>query len=778
MSETDDSTPPPTSVDAVLARLTLEEKASLVLGSDFWHTAGVERLGVPAVRVADGPHGLRVQPEDAEQAEIGGSLPATCFPTASALASSWDPVLLADVGHALAHEARAQGVSVLLGPGINIKRSPLCGRNFEYLSEDPHLAGELAHALVDAVQSHGVGTSLKHFAANNQEDDRLRVSAEVDERTLREIYLPAFERVVTGAQPWTVMCAYNKVNGTYASEHHWLLTRVLREEWGFTGLVVSDWGAVHDRVAALAAGLDLEMPPALGRSDAAVSAAVREGRLPETVLDAAVRRVLELEERSRPALLQAPEGFPASTHHALARRAAAESAVLLKNDGGLLPLAPDAGSRVAVVGAFAQDPRFQGAGSSEVNPTQVDSPLEQLRAALPDVEVTYAPGFDLASDRLDERLLADAQDAAAQADVVVAFLGLPGFAESEGFDRTHLDLPGNQVDVLTAVRRACERVVVVLANGSVVRLSTWEHLATALLETHLGGQAVGGAVADLLTGALTPSGKLAETVPLRLEDTPSYLAFPGDSQVVRYGEGLFVGYRGFDAVDREVSHPFGFGLSYTTFALEGPAVEVHGSVAGGDLEVSVTVRVRNTGARPGAEVVQVYVADPQASVTRPLRELRGFAKVFLAPGESREVTIRLGERAFAYWSVLHRRWVVEAGEFVLHVGTSSRDFPHAHAVRLEAPSVALPLTRGSTLREWLDDDAGREALTGALADAGGDLGVLAPARTTMTGPMPVASVATFGVGGLTHAVLDEAVGRLAPPDGPAPARPTGHEPPA
>ncbi len=380
--------------DDLLDRLTLEEKASLVLGSDFWHTAAVERLGIPRVMVADGPHGMRVQPDDRQEG-IGGSLPATCFPTASGLASSWDPALLARVGDALAQEALAQGISVVLGPGINMKRSPLCGRNFEYLSEDPYLAGELALAMVQAVQAHGVGTSLKHFAANNQEDDRLRVSAEVDERTLREIYLPAFERVVTGAQPWTVMCSYNRVNGVHASQHPWLLTDVLRGEWGFAGLVMSDWGAVRDRVAALEAGLDLEMPPALGRSDVAVVEAVRAGTLDEAVLDTAVRRVLALVDKSRPALGSDHPDFDVEAHHALARTAATASAVLLRNEHDLLPLDLSDGQHVAVVGAFARTPRYQGAGSSQVHPTRVDVPLDELRAALPDgVAVTAAEGFD------------------------------------------------------------------------------------------------------------------------------------------------------------------------------------------------------------------------------------------------------------------------------------------------------------------------------------------------------------------------------------------------
>src|SRR5215207_6572354 len=447
----------PSNLTALVAELPLEEKASLVIGSAFWYTAPIERLGVPRIMVSDGPHGLRAQLEEADHVGLSGSVPATCFPTASALGSSWNPNLFNEVGQALAREARACGVSVVLGPGINMKRSPLCGRNFEYVAEDPWLAGELAVATVQGLQSLGVGTSLKHYAANNQETDRLRVSAEIDERTLREIYLPAFERVVTEAQPWTVMCAYNKVNGTYASEHHWLLTEVLRDEWGFEGLVMSDWGAVHDRVAALAAGLDLEMPPNHALSRDAVIDAVRTGRLDGSVLDTAVRRVLRLVEQSRPARSEGGE-FHVEEHHRLAHRAALESAVLLKNDGGVLPLAPASGSTVAVIGEFARTPRFQGAGSSQVNPTRVDVLLDELTARLgAEVTVRFVAGFALDSVDPNEALQDEAVAAAGDADHVLVCLGLPGSAESEGFDRTHMDLPGNQVVLLEALAAVHDR---------------------------------------------------------------------------------------------------------------------------------------------------------------------------------------------------------------------------------------------------------------------------------------------------------------------------------
>lgn len=756
--------------DTVLAQMSLEEKASLVLGSDFWHTTAAPRLGVPAVTMSDGPHGLRVQPGHGDHIGAGGSVPATCFPTASALASSWDPGLLAEIGAALGREARHQGVSVLLGPGINMKRSPLCGRNFEYFSEDPFLAGELATAMVLGLQGQGVGASVKHFAANNQEADRLRVSAEVDERTLREIYLPAFERVVTAARPWTVMCAYNKVNGTYAAEHRWLLTEVLREEWGFEGLVVSDWGAVHDRVAALRAGLDLEMPPSLGRGDRAVVDAVTAGDLDPEVLDVSARRVLRLAQQARQHQEPVPTqlGHPRTgasaleeEHHVLARRAAAASAVLLKNDGPVLPLQLPAGARLAVIGPFARTPRFQGAGSSQVNPTRVDVPVDELRTAMPGVAVDYAPGFSLEAGESDAGLLEQARTVAAGAGAVVVFLGLPGTAESEGFDRGAIDLPAGQVRALEAVAGLSDRVVVVLANGSVVSLAPWERHAHAVLECWLGGQAAGGAVADLLTGVVVPAGKLAETIPLRLEDNPSYLGFPGDSHKVRYGEGLFIGYRGYDARNTEVSRPFGFGLSYTTFEISPPAVTVRGSVAAGDLTVDVTTTVTNTGGRRGGEVVQIYVEDPQCTVSRPMRELRGFARAELDPGESREVSMRLTQRAFAFWSELWRRWAVEAGEFVLHIGTSSRDLPHRVRISLAAPSLAAPLTPHSTLTEWLQDDQGAALLSAALRRAAGDARLLADTELVkVVGTMPLSTLVNFGFPGLTHALIDEVAEQL------------------
>jgi beta-glucosidase len=746
-------------IDRVLSQLTLEEKAALVSGADFWHTSAVERLGLPAIMCSDGPHGLRAQVEGQDHAGVLDSVPATCFPTASAIASSWDPELIGQVGAAIATEARHWNVSVVLGPGVNIKRSPLCGRNFEYLSEDPFLAGELGLAMVDGTQSRQVGTSLKHYAANNQEDDRLRVSAEVDERTLREIYLPAFERVVTGGGPWTVMCAYNRINGTHASEHHWLLTEVLRDEWGYDGVVVSDWGAVHDRVAALRAGLDWEMPPDLERSPAAVVAAVEDGRLDQGVLDRSVRRMLLLIDRSLDAL-DAEEPVDADAHHALGRRAAAESAVLLRNEGGILPLGAE--GTVAVIGEFARTPRFQGAGSSQVNATRVDVAVDELRALLGDDRVTFAPGYtiDGGSDAGGDtdRLRAEAVAAATAADTVVCFLGLPGSWESEGFDRTHMDLPPDQVATLEAVLAVNARVVVVLVNGATVVVDGWVDRVPAIVEAWLGGQAAGGGVADVLTGAVNPGGRLAETMPIRLTDVPSTINFPGDSGVVRYGEGIFVGYRAHDRLEQPVSFPFGHGLSYTTFELSELTVETSGSVDGDPaLSATVGVTVANTGDRAGSHVVQVYVGDPEAAVARPPRELRGFRKVRLDAGEQRRVEIALDQRAFSYWSPIHRRWVVEAGTFTIDVGSSSRNLPLSASVDVDAPSLAGPIDRHATLAEWYADPEAAAVLDAFLPDGHP---LREPELVSVIGSMPMDTLAAFGALGLRHADLDGLVAEL------------------
>jgi beta-glucosidase len=753
---------------SLLGQLTLEEKASLCLGSDFWHTAPVERLGIPAIMMSDGPHGLRKQPDEGDHVGISGSLPATCYPTACALGSSWNPQLVQRVGEALGREARAQDVAIVLGPGINIKRSPLCGRDFEYFSEDPLISGVLGAAMIQGVQSQGVGTSLKHYAANNQETDRLRVSADVDERPLREIYLAGFERAVTQARPWTVMCAYNKVNGVYASEHDWLLTTVLRDEWGFDGLVVSDWGAVHDRVAALAAGLDLEMPPNLGVNDAAIVTAVHTGQLEEGVLDAAVARVLRLVDRAT-ANPEPPPVLDLDAHHALARAAATECAVLLKNQDRLLPLRPTAGNTVAVIGEFARTPRFQGAGSSQVNPTRVDVALDELRASAPDgVEIAFAAGYGIDTTDHDEELAAEAVALAGRADVVVAFLGLPAADESEGFDRSHMDLPANQTALLSRLADTNPNLTVVLANGSAVRLSDWEHRAKAVLECWLSGQGAGGAAADLLLGAANPSGRLAETLPLRLEDTPSYLNFPGEAGHVRYGEGIFVGYRGYDALDRQVSYPFGHGLSYTSFGYTDLTTNVTGGPQDNDLVVEVTCRVTNTGDRRGKEVVQLYVRDPEASVARPVRELKAFTKVDLDPGETTMVEFALTARDLSYWSTTLNNWTLEGGEFELAVGASSRDLRLTTTLDIAAPPLPARLDGMSTLQEWLADPTGSALLHKAVGtdETGRPKGILGNEELMVViGNFPISTLAAFPGLGLSHPVVRGLIDQVSAQDG-------------
>jgi beta-glucosidase len=743
---------PPFDVDAVLAALTLEEKASLLSGLDDWYTQPIDRPGlpdaVPSIEVGDGPHGLRK--------ETGVDMvwvPATGFPTASAMGASWDRDLVRRVGVAIGEEARAEGVQVVLGPGVNMKRSPLCGRNFEYFSEDPLHSGELGAAYVRGVQSTGVGTSLKHFAANNQEIERTRISVVADERTLRETYLAAFERVVRLADPWTVMCSYNRLHGVHASENRWLLTEVLRDEWGFEGAVVSDWNAVHDRVAAVKAGLDLEMPGTGGRTDADVVAAVRAGELDEAVVDAAARRVLRLVARAYPgadvvdgpvmqrghaagdrlsadqlALLKAEE------HHALAREAASACLTLLRNEdvhgSPALPLDAAAG-RIAVIGAFAAHARIQGGGSSGVDPTRVDAPLDALRAIAGD-RIDYAPGYvhlpknayqddNLATlaahgvefveerpkvarrsatlakelqlaeavqratrDALSPealRLQEEALAAAGEADTILVFAGLPLAFEQEANDRDTLALPGDQVALLNRLadlrERTGARLIVVLSNGSPVTMDPWHDRVDAVLEAWLGGQAVGGAVADALFGRVNPGGKVAETFPLAVEDTPGQPNWIGERGTVLYGEGVFIGYRWYDALRRGVRYPFGHGLSYTSFAYADLAVDIVDADAG---EVVVSCTVSNVGAVVGDEVVQLYVGDPDAEVHRPLRELRGFERVRIGAGESARVEFRLESRDFAYWDSAAERgdgrrgvWRREGGAFRIEVGESSRD---------------------------------------------------------------------------------------------------------
>ncbi len=725
------------------AALSLAEQASLTSGSTNWTTTAVRDAVRPLV-LSDGPHGIRRQPQgESGPSLMTGSLPATCFPPAVTLGSTWDRELAERVGAALAREASALEVDVVLGPGVNIKRNPLCGRNFEYFSEDPHVSGVMGAALVNGIQSLGVGACVKHFAVNNQETDRMRVSAEVDEQTLREIYLPAFEHIVREARPYTVMCSYNKINGVHASQHHWLLTQVLRQEWGFDGLVVSDWGAVSDRVAALAAGLDLEMPPT--HTDDRIVAAVKDGALDATAVATAAGRLLRLRDRVDQA--QRFDDWDVDAHHELAREAARSGAVLLKNDGGLLPLSPTAHQHIAVIGEFARSPRFQGRGSSQVVPTRLDNAWDALRAAAgPDVRLTFAPGFRLdgpPTGSPDADLAAEAVAAAAGADTALVFLGLPESAETEGTDRTHIDLPAEQIALLRQVAEVCPRVAVVLANGAVVSVAPWQDAAQAVLEGWLTGQAGGAALADLIFGFHSPSGRLAETVPLRLADVPSHLFFPGADGRVVHGEGRYVGYRHYDTLDLPVAYPFGHGLSYSQFAYTGLETEETG-----ENHWTVGATVTNTGDRYAHEVVQLYVAYEEEHPTRPRHALRGFSKVGLEPGASAEVHLTLTSRDLAWWSTSRGGWRIDPGAFTVEVGASSRDIRLRTELRTEGDGHIEELGPTSTFGEWLDHPVGGELLQREMAQLPTLVGLAEtnPALLALARGVPLAKFDAFGIG--------------------------------
>lgn len=666
---------------ALVAQMTTAEKARLCSGRDFWHLEGVERLGLEPVMVTDGPHGLRKQVQDADHIGLNKSVPATCFPTACALAASWDVDLLRQIGVALGEECAAEHVTVLLGPGLNIKRHPLCGRNFEYFSEDPLLTGKIAAAMVQGVQSQGVGTSIKHFAVNNQEHGRMYVDAIVDERTLREIYLRGFEIAVREAQPWTVMCAYNRVNGTYCSEHDWLLNKVLRDEWGFEGLVMTDWGATNDRVRGIPAGLDLEMPGSGGVNDTLVGRAVDTGYLKPADLDQAVERNVALSLLGGD-LQSAEHAVDLQAHHALAHRAVAESAVLLKNDQLILPLSADA--NIAVIGAFARKPRYQGTGSSQVNPAQLDNVWDALTQVA--ANITYAPGYDPRESKADQALINEAVAAAGDADVALVFAGLPNIYESEGFDRGHLDLPDQHNALIKAVCAANANTVVVLSNGAPVAMP-WASQVRGILEGYLAGQA-GGALADLLFGVANPSGKLAETFPFTQTDVPADANFPGDARQVLYREGLYVGYRYFDTADKPVLFPFGHGLSYTTFQYGEPRLSANDFQQGGSLTVEIDIT--NAGPVAGAEVVQLYLHMGASEVYRPAQELREFAKVHLQPGQTSAVNFVLTDAAFAFYDPGHSAWVVEPGAYEIRIGASSRDIRQRASVTVASDQTVSP----------------------------------------------------------------------------------------
>lgn len=672
-------------------KITLDDKLALLSGRTFWETHDVPSAGIRSLTLADGPYGLRHQSGDHDHLAIFESDPATCFPPGVAIGSSWDPRLASRLGAAVGREAVARGVDVVLGPGVNIKRSPLCGRNFEYYSEDPLLAGVLGAAFTTALQAEGPSVSVKHFAANNQETNRQTISSDVDERTLREIYLPAFERVVREGRPGTVMASYNKINGVYAWANAWLLTEVLREEWGFDGIVISDWSSVTDPVAAVKAGLDLEMPAEPGRVEE-LRAALDAGDLNLAVVESSVARLSALATKPRRTAAATDD----AAQHALARELAEGCPVLLRNERQVLPLGPS--SNVAVIGLLAAEPRYQGGGSAHVNATQVDQPLAELRDLLQASggSVQYAQGYALDGSE-NPQLALEAVDVAGRVDVAVVFAGLGETQESEGFDRERLELPADQVDLIRRVAAAAERTVVVLSHGGVVTLEEWHDHVDAILDAFVLGQGGGRAVARLLTGEVTPSGRLAETIPRRLADHPSWLNFPGEQGHVRYGEGVLVGYRYFSSAEAPVRYPFGHGLSYTTFEAELRCVEITG-----DDSARASVSVRNTGRRAGEHVVQLYVAAPAGEVRRPTRELRAFDKVSLGPGETAQVDFDLDRRAFAYWDIERSGWVVSPGRYRVQLCSDAASVLTEDAIDLAGDRLARRVTLDSPIGDWLD----------------------------------------------------------------------------
>ena len=764
-------------VKKLVNELTLEEKASLCSGADFWHTEAIDRLNIPAAMVSDGPHGIRKQENLADHMGVAESIKAIGFPTASAMACSFDRDLLHKVGDALGEECVAEDLAVLLGPGINMKRSPICGRNFEYYSEDPVVAGELGAAFVNGVQEHGVGTSLKHFAANNQEWRRMSISAEIDERTLREIYLAAFETVVKKAQPWTIMCSYNRINGVYSCENDWLLNKVLRDEWGFEGLVMTDWGAMDERVPSLKAGLDLEMPDCK-----LIVKAVQSGELEESVLDTAVERILTMVDKYLtarkdidPASMVHPlpssveRGYDVAAHHALARTTAEQYAVLLKNED-ILPLQKD--KKIAFIGEFAKVPRIQGGGSSHINNTSIESALDAAGDS-----VSYAQGFHIDEETTDETLLQEAITLAKESDVAVIFAGLPDSFESEGFDRTHLNMPANQNELIARISEVQPNVVVVLHSGSPIAMP-WLDKVAGVLQMYLAGQASGGAAVNLLFGDATPCGKLAETFPLHLEDNPSYLNFPGNREKVCYQEGVFIGYRYYDKKKMDVLFPFGYGLSYTDFTYSNMKVTVNGKNATDvDViketdEIIVSADITNTGNCDGAEIVQLYIKNPVVYEIRPEKELRDFAKVFLKAGETKTVTFTLNARAFSYYETRIHDWYAESGDYEILLASSSRDIRLQDTVSItgskKIPFVADYVTTcedvelfakdGSALDEMLRGSGFADATDHDGDDSMGS-GTADMMKAMFTGT-PLHSILSFSSEELTYEDIQDTIRKL------------------
>lgn len=746
----------------IISQMTLEEKAGLCSGFDFWHTKGIERLGVPSEMVSDGPHGLRKQDQAADHLGINDSIKAVCFPAGCATASSFDRGLLRKLGEILGEECQAENISTILGPAMNIKRSPLCGRNFEYYSEDPFVSTEMAGALVHGVQSKNVGTSPKHFMANNQEYHRMTSSSEMDERTMREIYLTSFEGMVKKEKPWTIMNSYNKLNGTYLCENKEMLTDVLRNEWGFDGYVMTDWGAMNERVEALKAGCNLEMPSCGEITDAEIVTAVRKGELDEAVLDERIEEFLNIifryeENRDKEAV------FQHERDHGIARQIEEECIVLLKNEESILPLSAD--KKAAFIGKYAKAPRYQGGGSSHINSFKVESAMDAIKFCekVKEENIIFAQGYDDAEDLTDEALLAEAVEAARKAEIAVVFAGLPDNFESEGYDRKHMRMPDCQNRLIEAVVEVQPNTIVILHNGAPVEMP-WIGKVKAVLETYLGGQAVGGAVVNVLYGNTNPSGHLAETFPLRLQDTPCYLNYGGEYDRSVYSEGVFVGYRYYASKDMEVLFPFGHGLSYTTFAYSNLSVNKEQMTESETL--TVTVDVTNTGEMAGKEVVQLYVAQKGGTIIRPVRELKAFEKIELAPGETKKVRFTLDRRAFAYWNTQIHDWHVESGEYELQIGRNAQDIVLSYPVAVES-EVSIPKVFGlnSTMGEILADPKGKEVLEQALAAMTGveaaqamegDEAITGEMMAAMMEGMPLRQLLSF-VPGVTKEALNQLI---------------------
>ena len=701
-------------IKELVSQMTLEEKASLTSGADFWHTESIERLGIKKSMVSDGPHGLRKQEVKGDHLGLNDSIEAVCFPAGCALAASFNKDLVTKMGEALGNECQAEGVSVILGPAVNIKRSPLCGRNFEYYSEDPLVASEIASAMIKGVQSKNVGTSIKHFLANNQEHRRMSSSSEVDERTLREIYLAAFEGAVVKEKPWTVMCSYNKINGVYAAENKKYLTDVLRNEWGFDGYVVSDWGAVNNRVKDLEAGLDLEMPGTGGVSDKLIVEAVKNGSLDEEILNKACERILNIvyrfeENRDNNAV------FDRDLDHELARKVAEETIVLMKNDS-ILPL--DKNDKIAFIGKFAAKPRYQGGGSSHINSHKVVSAMDEVKGM---ENITYAQGYIDEKDEIVEELINEAVEAAKKSKIAVVFAGLPDNFESEGYDRTHMKMPNCQNALIDAVCKVQPNTVVVLHNGSPVEMP-WKDKVKGIVEAYLGGQAIGSAVVDVLFGKVNPSGKLPETFPLKLEDNPSYLYYFGEGDKVEYREGVFVGYRYYETKKVDVLFPFGHGLSYTNFKYSNITIS-DDNIKDTDT-VTVTVDVTNTGDVLGKEVVQLYVSPKNNKIIRPVKELKGFEKIALEPGETKTVSFILNKRSFAYWNMEIHDWHVESGKYDILIGKSVSDIVLSREISVTS-TVRIPktYTLDSIFGDLMEDEKAMAVLNPLLGQFGNSLKV-------------------------------------------------------